>query len=187
MASLSPITGGRALAEFEDFDALVRTEQQRLYRVLLAMLRDPDAADTLTQECFLKAYRCRKQFRGKCSPRTWLTRIAINLARDHLKSRKLGFWRKLFRSSSDSNEIVEPADSRATPEQVLLAREELNAVWSAVETLPDRQRTLFLLRFVEEMSIDEIAEAASLRPGTVKAHLFRALNTIRRRTQESVK
>ena len=66
---------GCAVAEFEDFDALVLAEQRRIYRVLLAMLRDSDAADSLTQECFLKAYEHRKRFRGECSMRTWLMRI----------------------------------------------------------------------------------------------------------------
>jgi RNA polymerase sigma-70 factor (ECF subfamily) len=62
------VVTGRAVA---DFDALVLAEQRRIYRVLLAMLRDPDAADSLTQECFLKAYEHRKRFRGECSIRTW--------------------------------------------------------------------------------------------------------------------
>jgi RNA polymerase sigma-70 factor (ECF subfamily) len=182
-ADVIPLTGGRAVASLEDFEALVRAEQRHIYRVLLLLLRDPDAADSLTQECFFKAYRNRKGFRGDCSPRTWLMRIAVNLARDHVKSPRLRFWRRLFRLSQEGEPILEPADLRATPEQVLLAREKLNAVWSAVDGLPERQRALFLLRFVEEMSIEEISDTVSLRPGTVKAHLFRALSTVRRRIE----
>jgi RNA polymerase sigma-70 factor (ECF subfamily) len=185
VASLTPMASEQASNELGDFDALVRAEQRRIYRVLLAMLRDPDAADSLTQESFLKAYKSRKGFRGECSPRTWLLRIAVNLARDHLRNRKLQFWRQLFQVP-ETKRVLEPADLRATPEQVLLAKERLDAVWSAVERLSGQQRMLFLLRFVEEMSIEEIAEVTALRPGTVKAHLFRALGTIRRRTQEKV-
>ena len=170
-----------AMAELEDLDALVKAEQQRVYRVLLAMLRDPDAADGLTQECFLKAYQSRGRFRGECSPRTWVMRIAMNLARDHLKSRRWQFWRKLSQEPVAPEEMAAIAASHATPERALLAREALAGVWGAVESLPDRQRSVFVLRFVEEMSIEEIAEATSLRPGTVKAHLSRATAAVRER------
>ncbi len=78
------------------FDRLVQAEQRRIYRILLGLIRDPEAAETLTQECFLRAYRARDGFRGDASPETWLVRIAVNLGRDHLKSRRSGFWRRLL-------------------------------------------------------------------------------------------
>jgi RNA polymerase sigma-70 factor (ECF subfamily) len=168
-----------ASAELEDFDALVRNEQRRVYRVLLAMVRDPDIADSLTQECFLKAYQHRDRFRGECSARTWLLRIAVNLARDHAKSRRVQFWRKLFDRPSNPAHLDNKVDPRASPERRLLAREALGAVRSAVDNLPARQRAIFVLRFFEDLSIDEIAAATALQSGTVKAHLFRALTAVR--------
>ena len=189
MADVQGIAG-RAVAQFEDFDALVLAEQRRIYRVLLAMLRDSDAADSLTQECFLKAYEHRKRFRGECSMRTWLMRIAINLARDHVKSRRWQFWQRLFSEPAGSEERIdpidplEPADPHASPERSLLARERLAYVSAAVDNLPNQQRAVFVLRFLEEMSIEEIAQATSLRPGTVKAHLFRAVSAVRERVKE---
>ena len=183
MADVQEIAG-RAVADFGDFDALVLAEQRRIYRVLLAMLRDPDAADNLTQECFLQAYEHRKRFRGECSVRTWLMRIAINLARDHVKSRRWQFWRSLFSESVGSEERVEPADPRASPEHSLLARERLAHVSAVVDSLPNQQRAVFVLRFLEEMSIEEIAQATSLRPGTIKTHLFRAVSAVRERVKE---
>ncbi len=189
IANVQVVTG-RTVADLEDFDALVLTEQRRIYRVLLAMLRDPDAADSLTQECFLKAYQHRKRFRGECSIQTWLMRIAVNLARDHVKSRRWQFWRELFSSPPGSEETIEQddpleqADPHASPERSLLARERLTHVSAAVDDLPNQQRAVFVLRFLEEMSIEEIAQATSLRSGTVKAHLFRALSTVRERVKE---
>jgi RNA polymerase sigma-70 factor (ECF subfamily) len=188
-ANVQMVTGC-AVAEFEDFDALVLAEQRRIYRVLLAMLRDSDAADSLTQECFLKAYEHRKRFRGECSMRTWLMRIAINLARDHVKNRHWQFWRKLFSEPAGSEEgiesadTLEPVDPHASPERSLLARERLAHVSAAVDNLPNQQRAVFVLRFLEEMSIEEIAQATSLRPGTVKTHLFRAVSAVRERVKE---
>ena len=192
MADVQGIAG-RAVAQFEDFDALVLAEQRRIYRVLLAILRDPDAADSLTQECFLKAYEHRKRFRGECSIRTWLMRIAINLARDHVKNRRWQFWRKLFSEPAGSEERInpvgqlEPVDPHASPERSLLARERLAHVSAAVDNLPNQQRAVFVLRFLEEMSIEEIAQATSLRPGTIKTHLFRAVSAVRERVKERKK
>jgi RNA polymerase sigma-70 factor (ECF subfamily) len=167
-----------AAADLQDFDTLVRNEQRRIYRVLFSMLRDSDAADTLTQECFLKAYEHRKRFRGECSLRTWLLRIAVNLARDHLKNRRLQFWRRLA-EAADPERLHTAPDLQASPEQQLIAREELAKVWAALDDLSPQQRVVFVLRFVEDMDIDQIAEATSLRPGTVKAHLFRATTALR--------
>jgi RNA polymerase sigma-70 factor (ECF subfamily) len=85
---------------------------------------------------------------------------------------------------SSSSEDVEDLgkrlpDPRASQERVLLGREEVASVWSAVEKLPAQQRAVFVLRFVEEMSLEEIAEATSLKLGTVKTHLFRAIHAVR--------
>src|ERR1700751_5765164 len=91
----------------ENFDQLVSLNQRRIYRLLISLLRDPDAADTLTQECFLKAYTSRASFRGECAVETWLYRIAVNLARDHVRNRRAAFWRKLFASRQSSDDDVE--------------------------------------------------------------------------------
>jgi RNA polymerase sigma-70 factor (ECF subfamily) len=156
-------------------------------RVLLLQLRDADAAETLTQECFLRAYAKRSAFRGEASIGTWLIRIALNLARDHAKSRRMAFWRLLgwARREGDpvSRDTVLP-DPGPHPERRLIARERLAAVWAKVERLPNRQRTCFMLRYVEEMPIGEIARAMQLEVGTVKAHLARAVGAVRRHLQE---
>ncbi len=169
----------------EDFDGLVRLHQRRIYRLLLAMLRDAEAADTLTQECFLRAYQKRGSFRGEASVATWLVRIALNLARDHQKSRRQRFWSRLLGSGDPgaAAAAAEVPDGRASPERELLAREEAASVARAVESLPPRQREVFLLRYVEEMSLEEIAQATGLETGTVKSHLSRAVTTVRQRTR----
>lgn len=169
----------------EQFEDIVRLNQRRIYRLLLGMMRDSDLADTLTQECFLRAYKSRGRFRGEAKVATWLFRIAINLARDHMRSRRLAFWKKFPTSDEVELELTEAVpDERATPERRLLAQERLQSVWKALDDLPARQREVFLLRFMEEMSVEEISAATDLRPGTVKAHLFRAMNAVRRRVKE---
>ncbi|MGH9702286.1 MAG: RNA polymerase sigma factor [Candidatus Acidiferrales bacterium] len=177
-------TAGATGVEHEEFDAIVREHQRRIYRVLLAILRDPDAADTLTQECFLRAYRKRESFRGESSVGTWLVRIAINLARDHIRSRRRGFWMTLLGSSESAMAAAARVPDRgASPERELAAREELAAVWAAVESLSSQQKEVFFLRFSEEMPLEEIAQTMDLQTGTVKSHLARALSAIRQRVK----
>jgi RNA polymerase sigma-70 factor (ECF subfamily) len=161
----------------ENFDWIVTQHQKQIYRILFCMVRDADVADTLTQECFLRAFQKRGSFRGGSSLSTWLVRIAINLAHDHNRSRRWAFWRRLERS--DRLELTGAPDARLSPEHTLLNRELLGVIGCSVEKLPDRQRSIFLLRYVEEMSLETIADATGLKLGTVKSHLFRAIATIK--------
>jgi RNA polymerase sigma-70 factor (ECF subfamily) len=164
----------------ESFDEIIRQHQRRVYRVLYLLLKDADAADTLTQECFLRAYKNLGSFRGECRIETWLLRIAVNLARDHGKSRRAAFWKRLLGlEDAEDGEARQFRGSQPSPERVLLAREEMDAVWTAVASLSQQQRAIFVLRFAEEMSLPEIAAVLRLSVGTVKAHLFRATAKIR--------
>src|SRR5581483_8346666 len=88
----------------EDFDELVRRNQKRIFRLLMSLLRDEDAADTLTQECFLRAYKKRDSFRGDSSVDTWLYRIAVNLARDYQRSKRQGFWKRMFSATPETED-----------------------------------------------------------------------------------
>jgi len=169
----------------QEFDQLVRLHQRRIYRVLLTLVRDQDLADNLTQECFLRAYQKRDSFRGEASVETWLIRIAINLARDHARSRRAQFWRNLFhRVPQTETPILEAPDHSPSPERVILAREQMAAVGSILAKLSPQQRSVFSLRFFEELSLEEIAEAMELEVGTVKAHLFRAVSAVRKKLKE---
>lgn len=170
----------------EAFDDLVREHQQRIFRVVMAMVRDSELASNITQDCFVRAYEKRAGFRGESSVSTWLIHIAMNLVRDHARNRRQAFWKRLFwRSPEESVESAAEAvrDSRSTPDRQFLAKEELSAVWSAVADLAPQQREVFVLRFSEEMSLEEIAQALDIKLGTVKAHLARAVAAVRIRVR----
>lgn len=165
----------------EEFSRVVATHRPQIFRFLLASTRDVDLAETLTQDCFLKAHRHWTSFRGDSSVLTWLMRIAINLEKDHWRNRRLQFWRHTRNNAVDSDEASEWLPSgESSPEQQLLAREQVTRMWEAVQGLSQRQKTVFLLRFVEEMEIADIAASTGLSDGTVKAHLSRALARVRR-------
>lgn len=163
-----------------EFATIVVTHRPQIFRFLLASTRDVDLAETLTQECFLKAHRHWSSFRGESSPITWLMRIAINLEKDHWRNRRIQFWRQTRINAVDADEASEWLPSgESSPEQQLLAREQVKRLWRVVDGLSSRQKTVFLLRFVEEMEIAEIGRATGLSEGTVKAHLSRALGRVR--------
>jgi len=164
----------------EEFSAVVQKHRAQIFRFLLASTRDADLAETLTQDCFLKAHRNWASFRGESSAMTWLMRIAINLQKDHWRNRRMQFWRKTQANAVDLSEASEwlPSGERSA-EQQLLAQERVRQVGKAVAGLSERQRTVFLLRYVEEAELSEIARATGLSEGTVKAHLSRAVAKVR--------
>lgn len=168
-----------------DFESVVLTFRPDVFRFALACLRDRDAAETIAQDCFLKAFNSRDAFRGECGVKTWLMQIAVNLIRDHTRNRKLQFWRRAKLEPVDRlSEWFE--SGRQSPETALLCKEQVAAMWAAVDRLPARQRCVFLLRFVEDMDILEIATATGMKEGTVKAHLFRSLATVRKRMESGI-
>jgi RNA polymerase sigma-70 factor (ECF subfamily) len=164
----------------QEFSNVVANHRLQIFRFLLASTRDVDLAETLTQECFLKAHRNWSHFRGDSSAMTWLMRIAINLQKDHWRNRRMQFWRQASTNKVDLDEASEwlPSGERSV-EQKMQARERVAHVWRAVEGLSERQKTIFLLRFVEELELSEIAQTTGLSEGTVKAHLSRALARVR--------
>jgi RNA polymerase sigma-70 factor (ECF subfamily) len=170
-----------------DFEALVRVYRPKVFRFALASLRDLDAAETVTQDCFLRAYQARERFRRDCSLQTWLMQIAVNLVRDRIRNRRFQFWRRAGRTAQSLDAAGRTiADRARSPEAQALLNERVSAVWAAAESLPEKQRTVFLLRFVEDMDLLEIAVATGMKEGTVKTHLFRALRAVRERLGESI-
>ena len=169
----------------QDFDGVVRQYRPRILRFLLASTYDRDAAESLTQDCFVRAYRNRECFRGEATLQTWLMQIAVNLVRDWARNRRLQFWRRV-QAAPEPEAVREWMPSPdLTPEARAMVREQVAAVWQAAGNLSERQRTVFLLRFVEEMDLLEIAAATGMKEGTVKVHLFRALEAVRERMGKS--
>jgi RNA polymerase sigma-70 factor (ECF subfamily) len=179
--SLTLGAGARATL-LDDLESVVALHQPRVFRFLLAQLRDRDAAETLTQETFLRAWSARGSFREDCSIGTWLIRIALNLARDHTRTGRFRFWKHVSANAVDVMDVAASVPNReGSAEMHLIAQEQVQRIWETVAGLTERQRTIFLLRFLEEMEIPDIAEVTGLPLGTVKSHLYRSLNIIRTR------
>ena len=173
-------TAAPAVTELDDMDVLVRTYRPRLLRFVAFSIGDADLAESIIQDCFLKAYQYRASFRGDSSVYTWLSSIAVNLIRDQQRLGKFRFWRKAQASAIDVQEVANclpmPANS---PESQCIAREKVAAISAALGTLSASQRSIFLMRFSDEMEIAEICAATGMPARTVKTHLHRAVKVIR--------
>ena len=167
-------------SDLEDIEELMRVHRPSVLRHAWWLLKDRDLAETVTQDCFLRAFNSRALYRGQCSVRTWLLAIATNLVRDNTRTHGFRFWKQV-RSSAVDVCVMESrlASRRQSAEGEMLTREKLRRVWATVDGLPGKQRTVFLLRFMEEMQVSEIAEATGLNLSTVKSLLYRALRTVR--------
>lgn len=171
-----------SIGELDDIDALVRTHQARLLRLLTYTTGDPDLAQTIAQDTLLKAYNGRESFRGECSVSTWITGIALNVTRDHLRTEKYKFWKRVRSSAIEIGEMASflPAGT-ASPESRIITQERVQQLADAVSQLSSKQRTVFLLKFTEDLSVEEIAQMLGMGVNTVRTHLHRALTAIRGR------
>jgi RNA polymerase sigma-70 factor (ECF subfamily) len=164
------------------FDLLVRKYQHRVLKLVSRFVSDAAEAEDVAQEAFLKAYRALASFRGDSAFYTWLYRIAINTAKNALVSnrrRPVDFDLDLQDPEQyDRHARLKEGD---TPEGVLLTEEIREVVERAMEQLPEDLRTAIILRELEGMSYEEIAEAMDCPVGTVRSRIFRAREAIDRK------
>jgi len=171
-----------------NFDEMFEQYRPRILRFILASLRNKESAENLTQDCFVRAYRARDQLRGGSSAGTWLMQIAANLVRSHEASGRLKFWRRMLRADVDLSDAGDwIPDPQMSPEQMAAARQQVEKIWKVAGRLSGKQRTVFLLRFAEDMELLEIAAITGMKEGTVKTHLFRALKSVRTALEEQTK
>ena len=178
--ALAQVKAPARASTLDSIDNLYALYSQRIFRFLLTSLRDRDLAEALTQDTFIRAWSAREQFRGDCAPATWLTRIALNLVRDHTRTNRFRFWKKVAGTAVDAHEFAGFIPDRSTSaESALIAQQQVAHLWKTVEGLTERQRTVFVLRFVEELDLATISEITSMPISTVKTHLYRGLAVIR--------
>lgn len=157
------------------FEALVIENQRQVYTLALKMLGNEEDAYDLSQDAFIKAFKNLSKFRGDSKFSVWLYRLTSNLCLDFLRSRKRRpTVSTSFANDEDEERELEIPDERFSPEGVLEKNELRRSVNAALESLPEDYRQIIILREINGLSYDEIAEVLSLELGTVKSRIFRA-------------
>jgi RNA polymerase sigma-70 factor (ECF subfamily) len=161
------------------FDLLVLKYEHKIVNLVMRYVRDPEQALDISQEAFIKAYRAAPNFRGDSAFYTWMYRIAINTAKNHLVAagrRPLEY--DLDPQTADQVDIYGRLRDLDTPEALALSEEIRGTVNRAIEALPEDLRTAILLRELEGMSYEEIAQTMECPVGTVRSRIFRAREAI---------
>ncbi len=161
------------------FDLLVRKYQHKVAKLVARYVRDRAEIEDVTQEAFIRAYRAIGAFRGESAFYTWLYRIAVNTAKNYLESQ--GRRPPGTDVEADAAEQLEGAEllrDSATPERHLLTDEIATTVRRVLENLPPDLRSAIMLREIEGLSYEEIAEVMNCPIGTVRSRIFRAREAI---------
>ena len=167
------------------FEALVKRNRQRAYWMAYDILQNAQEAEDLSQEAFLRAYEKWDDFRGEASRDTWMLRILINLCLSHRRRR--GLWMRIadwLQGESQETQLLGGQSLMKDAEKSMIDRSTAERIREAMARLPEGQRVAFALRYLHEMSIQEIAEATHSATGTIKSHLFRALRAMRGHLEE---
>jgi len=162
------------------FDLLVLKYQRKIMRLLSRMIRDPHEVEDVAQEAFIKAYRALPQFRGDSAFYTWLYRIAINTARNWMaaRGRRPSTPNALETEDGETFNETDNLTDNSTPESMVASREIAETVNAAIQALPEELRTAIVMREMEGMSYEDIAQSMDCPIGTVRSRIFRAREAI---------
>jgi RNA polymerase sigma-70 factor (ECF subfamily) len=170
------------------FDLLVLKYQQKITNLVSRYIRDPHEVLDVTQEAFIKAYRALPKFRGDSAFYTWLYRIAINTAKNYLVAQgRRPPTDDVEAETAEQMDIGVRLKETGTPENHVLTEEISETVQKAIDDLPEDLRTAIILRELEGMSYEEIANAMSCPVGTVRSRIFRAREAIDKRLRPLLK
>ena len=200
MKPTKPTEGGR-LEDLDDASLVERTQQgdgaafwlimkrhnQRLYRVAHGVLGDNAEAEDVVEEAYLRAFAHLNEFRGEARLSTWLTRIVLNEALVRRQRRRIVELRSMEAIHDPADASITPGSARAANPEAATALAEIRRLLErAVDGLPESFRIVFVMRDIEEMSIEETALHLGLRPQTVSTRLHRARRLLREALQDKL-
>ena len=158
------------------YTELYRAHHARIVQLCRLWLNDSHEAEDAAQEVFLKLHRTNMAQERSFAWRAWLTQVALNTCRDRRRSS----WWKWRREKPVAFEEVPLLSPDPTPEEQTVSREDREHIWRLFRDLSARQQEVFALRYIEEWSIEEVAQMLEITPGSVKQHLFRAVRHLRK-------
>ena len=168
------------------FEILIRRYMEKAYHIALDFSHNTEEAKDLSQDAFLRAFSRIKQFDGRSSFYTWFYRLTVNLCLDHTRRKGRVIWERLEKEADGAMEPIELTDDSATPDQEAMAGETIRRVDQTLDAMPKKQRTAFLLRNHQGLSITDIAKVMKTTEGTVRVYLHRAVAALRQSLVEFV-
>jgi RNA polymerase sigma-70 factor (ECF subfamily) len=168
------------------FELLVRRYMQKAFHIAFGFTRDTETAKDLSQDAFLRAFAKIKQFDGRSTFYTWFYRILVNLCLDHARRNGKVVWQSLDDLSDVSGEQRQLADHRFQPDQEAIAGEATRRASETLQAMPNKQRTAFMLRNQQGLSIADVAKVMKTTEGTVRVYLHRAVAALRQSLVEFV-
>jgi RNA polymerase sigma-70 factor, ECF subfamily len=162
------------------FAQLVQRHQRRIFNLVFRMLQQYEEANEVTQETFLAAWQGLSSFRGDARFSTWLYRIAYNCCLKQLEQRKKD---KALNAAIQAEHLLDHADKEERASTVLEIHDYQNLVREHLSMLPAKYRVVLVLRHLQEMTYEEMAEILTIPIGTIKTHLFRARNLLKERLE----
>ncbi|MCK5305730.1 MAG: sigma-70 family RNA polymerase sigma factor [Candidatus Omnitrophica bacterium] len=170
--------------EEEAFDKLVIKHKNRVFNLCYRFVGSYEEADDCAQETFVKVYRSLKKFKFKSAFSTWLYAITVNTCKNKLSSLEYRYKKKMVRldgpkGGEDGVYRVEVQDESMSPRVEIERKEKKGLIQKAIDSLPEQQKVVVVLRDIEGLSYEEIAEVAGFKPGTVKSKLARARQQLR--------
>ena len=159
-----------------DPETIITAHYGRLRRLCRLLLGDPQEAEDVVQDVFLKAHEAERLGRPPLNWSGWLTRVAVNACRDR---RRAGGWMR-FRLRGTNLDDVSLVSEIPGPGEAAVSEDTRRRIWAAFRELPRRQQEVFVLRYIDEQSTPEVAVTLGVSAGSVKRHLFRAVRHLRR-------
>jgi RNA polymerase sigma-70 factor, ECF subfamily len=162
------------------FAQLVQRYQRRIFNLVFRILQQYDEATEITQETFLAAWQGLPSFRGEARFPTWLYRIAYNCSLKQLEHRKRD---RALQAAMQAEQVLQQVDDSVLADAELEAHDRQTMIQEQISNLPAKYRVVLVLRHLQEMTYEEMAEALTMPIGTIKTHLFRARNLLKERLE----
>ncbi len=172
--------------EGEYFEILVQRYMEKAFRIAMDFTHNTEEAKDLSQDAFLRAFSRIKQFDGRSSFYTWFYRLVVNLCLDHTRRKGKIVWERLENEAESANSPAWLKDTASAPDETVIAGETKRRVDQTLEAMPNKQRTAFLLRNHQGLSVPDIAKVMKTTEGTVRVYLHRAVTALRQSLVECV-
>ena len=175
------------LGNTQMFSRLIDNYKNMVYNLTYRMSNNPQEAEDISQEAFLRAFQSLAHFNPSYKFSTWLYQITLNIIRDRFKKKELNYVSLDTPVETDDSEFYsQPADLTNNPEQIISQKENLQTIQQAIYSLPLKYREVIVLRHLQDLSYMEIGNILKLPPGTVKVRLYRAREQLRKIIETSI-